>query len=224
MLLVWFFVPFIIFSFSVTKDIRFLLPVFPALGIIVAQTATEVGQEVFNTGKVWPLVVFPCMIFGYVSIPSNINADLTVGPFRIIASHIWHDRPLKQDWKQSPIINTIEKDSLNQGIEIDSPIGVIPNHMYFNALNFTYYAIKQDLVFRFASPSVMTEKADLDSEIKTVLTMEYIIIKTGDEGLHAYNSKITSLLLEGSLPFNELRRFALPDGSEAIIYRKNMIK
>jgi|SRR5688572_11431380 len=221
-LLMWFSIPFIIFSFSITKDIRFLLPVFPALGIIIAQMATEVlGKGLFSTSKVWLLLVFPCIMFGYMSIPSKINVTLTAGPFIIVTPQIWHtNRPLKQDWKQNHIIDAIEKDSLNEGIEIDSPIGVIPNHMYFNALNFTYYAVKQDKVYQFESPSQLTDKADLDSEIRNLLSMEYVIIKTGEEGLYAYNSKITPLLLEGSLPFTEIRRFDLPDGSEGIIYRK----
>jgi hypothetical protein len=227
MLLIWFFVPFIIFSFSITKDIRFLLPAFPALGIIIAQIAAEVlRKEPFNsTGKVWLMLVFPCMMFGYISIPSNINVTLNAGPLKIIHPQIGYtNQPLKQDWKQNPIIDTIEKDSLNHDIEIDSPIGVIPNHDYFNALNFTYYAVNQDFVYQFEASSRSTGKDDLDSEIKKTVAMEYVIIKTGDEGRFAYNSKITPLLLDGRLPFTEIRRFALPDGSEAIIYRKNIIR
>ena len=223
MLLTWFFIPFIIFSFAGTKDIRFLLPAFPAFGIIMAKTITEVlGNEPFRAAKVGLLLVFPFIFLAYMSIPSNIRVTLNVGPFTVIAPYLWYThQPLKQDWKQNQIIDTIKNDSLDHGVEIDSPIGVIPNHMYFNELNFAYSAVSQDVIYRFqASSSLLGSKDDFDDEIEKVLTMEYVIIKTGDEGQFAFNSEITDLLLDGSLPFTEIGRFDLPDGSEGILYRK----
>jgi hypothetical protein len=100
------------------------------------------------------------------------------------------------------------------------PVGIIPNHAYLNPNTFTYYAIHLNLKFALAF-FIPTDTGDLLSERQKLLGMQYIITKTEDQGpVFAYNPNITPMLLKGELPFVEIYRFALPDGSEALVFKR----
>jgi hypothetical protein len=217
-IIIWFLVPFIIFSFGVNKDYRFLLPVLPALGFIIARLI----MNSLRVTMIPLLLIVPCFLFGYTSLPLSATYALRVQPFLIISPNNGYDmRPVSQVWDQQQILLTVELDARKNNVKIDFPIGIIPDHEYFNPLNFMYYSIYLNLPYQFESFSPAKDQTDWTAQRERLLKMDYLITKTGDQcPIFACNSNITPILLKGELPFVEVAQFNLPDGSEGIIYRK----
>ena len=227
MMIIWFFVPFIIFSFGINKDLRFLLPALPALGVIIAETITRyIKESLPRLVTTIPLVLaFPFYLFCFTSLPLSSTYTLSAGPFLVIAPNVGYaNRPISQAWPMEQILTAIKKDAKRNDIKMNAyfplPVGIIPNHEYFNPNTFGYYSIRQNLKFYFTNFS--PEEAETPDSVKEkLLAMQYIITKTQDLGpTFAYNPDITPMLLKGEFPFMEINRFNLPDGSEAIIFRK----
>jgi 4-amino-4-deoxy-L-arabinose transferase-like glycosyltransferase len=221
----WFIVPFLIFSFGANKDYRFLLPTFPALGFLIARLITKTFPQKREQAIVIPLVLlFPCLLFLYTSLPLSSNYSLNAKTFTIISPDLGYDtRPVRQTWFQKQILTSIKKDARKNKIKIKKglTIGVVPNYAYFNSLNFMYSAIHENLNYQFESFGPAADNEAWMQEKERLLMMDYLITKTGDQGpVFAHNPDITPLLLSGGLPFDEVARFQLPDGSEGIIYRK----
>jgi hypothetical protein len=227
-MLSWFFVPFLVFSFGVNKDVRFLLPTLPPLGFIIARLTVPLFYN-SNFGRVVIalLVAFPLFLFGYISLPLSSNYTLHVGPFLAIAPQIGYaTRPISQKWPLEQILLTIDEDARKENLtNVNTPvfIGVVPNHEFFNVNNLGYFSAHHSLPFTL---ELFESSLDNDWTVQEerIIAKEYIITKTGDQGpSFAHNPYITPLLLNGELPFNELARFQLPDGSEGIIYKRGVV-
>jgi hypothetical protein len=225
----WFLVPFIVFSFGVNKDVRFLLPALPAMGFILAKMITTFFyKNNFGKAAIMLMMIFPCFLFGYTSLPLSSNYSLQVGPFLIIAPQInYAARPVSQSWPLEQMLLTINEDAkknnLNNG---NSPIfvGVVPNHQFFNPNNWGYFSAHHNLPFTFELFEPLLND-DWTVQKDRIFAKDYLITKTGDQGpSFAYNPYLTPLLLNDELPFNELARFKLPDGSDGIIYKNDRIK
>ena len=221
--IIWFLVPFIIFSLGVNKDYRFLLPTLPALGFIIAYLImNSFGRRSSRIILIPVLLIVPCFLFGYTSLPISASYAINLKPFLFIAPNIGYDmRPINQIWDQQQILLAIEQDAMKNNVNIDFPIGIIPDHEFFNPLNFMYFSIYQNLPYQFESFSPAKDQTDWTTQRERLLRMDYLITKTGDQcPIFACNSDITPMLLHGELPFVEVARFNLPDGSTGIIYRK----
>jgi hypothetical protein len=224
-MLLWFLVPFIVFSFGVNKDFRYLLPVFPPVGFIIAKLITRFFyKEKFGKVMIILLIAFPCFMFGYISLPLSSNYSLQAGPFVVIAPQVGIAfRPVNQTWPLEKILIEINDDvRKNNQADANSPvfIGVVPNCEYFNVNNLGYFSAHHNLPFAF---ELFEAPANNDWTVQKdrIISKDYFITKTGDLGpTFAYNSYLTPLLLHGELPFTELARFKLPDGSDGIIYKR----
>jgi 4-amino-4-deoxy-L-arabinose transferase-like glycosyltransferase len=221
--IIWFLVPFLIFSLGVNKDYRFLLPALPALGFIISQLIMDsLGRKSLRITLIPLLLIVPCFLFGYTSLPLSVTYTASVQSFLIIAPNNGYAmRPVRQIWDQQQILLTIEQDAIKNNVKIDFPIGVLPSSEYFNANNFMYFSIAQNLPYQFEAFSPAKDQTELTSQRERLFKMDYLITKTGDQcPSFACNPGFTPLLLQGKLPFVEVTRFNLPDGSEGIIYRK----
>lgn len=222
-ILIWFLVPFIIFSFGVNKDHRFLLPALPALGFIIAQLImNSFNRRSLSIITILLLLIVPCFSFGFTSLPLSATYTLKIQPFLIVTPNNGFDsRPVSQNWAQYEILTRIKKDAKKNNIKIDFPIGVIPNYEYFNSLNFMYFSVHYDIPYQFEAFGPAKDQAELDAQKERLFRMKYLITKTGTQGpSFAHNPDFTPLLLQGELPFVEVARFNLPDGSDGIIFRK----
>jgi hypothetical protein len=227
-MLSWFLVPFIVFSFGVNKDIRFLLPALPPLGFLIAKLMKDLFyKNSLGKAAMISLVAFSCFLFGYTSLPLSSNYFLQAGPFLLIAPQIGYAaRPISQIWPLERILIAINEDvKKNNPANPDSPvfIGVVPNYQYFNINNLGYFAAHHKLPFTFQlfEPPL---NGDWTVQRDKVVSKDYLITKTGDQGpIFAYNPYLTPLLLNGELPFNEVARFELPDGSAGLIYKRGVV-
>lgn len=220
----WILIPFIIFSFGVNKDIRFLLPILPALGFVIARLLMKSLSHTQLSRIVLPLLlIFPLFLFGYTSLPLSATYTLSVKPFLVFAPNIGYaSRPENGNWKQQQILKWIENDTKENEVTNDITIGIIPNYVYFNPNNFLYFSINQNFPHRlegFYSP--VQDQAAWAAQKQRLLQMEYLVTKTGDQcPSFACNSNITPMLQQGELPFVDVAHFDLPDGSVGIVYKK----
>jgi hypothetical protein len=220
----WFLIPFIIFSLGVNKDIRFLLPILPALGFIIARLImNSLNQRRRRRIAIPLLLIFPFFLFGYTSLPLSATYIASLKPFLIVAPNIGYAYPpVNQIWEQLQILKWIEQDALKNNVKIDFPIGIIPNYEYFNPSNFIYFSINQNFPYQFEGfVSPAKDQTEWAAQRERLLQMDYLITKTGDQcPSFACNSDITPMLQQGELPFVEVAQFDLPDGSVGMVYRK----
>ena len=170
------------------------------------------------------LLIFPFVLFMYTSLPLSSSYFFQAGPFVVIAPQIGYaTRPVRQDWPLEKMLTTIYEDvQKNKPKEASSPIpvGVVPNAEYFNVNNLGYFSAHNKLPFAL-DLFYPSSNNDWTDQKENIFSKDYIITKTGDQGpTFAYNAQLTPLLLNGELPFHELARFKLPDGSDGIIYKK----
>lgn len=229
--LIWFLIPFLILSFSSNKDIRFVLPALPAMGILIAWLVTTIVKPNKWTLVVYALVIlFPCGLFTLTTLPVRPATTLNAGPFLIASSNIrYASQPLSQNWKLEKIMNTINEDARKHHLRFNmrQPLLVasIPSLQYFNSNNLLYTAVHNDLAFQVVSPSRPNTPQESEAQIKLMKSVDYIITKTGEMGpSFVINEEITPMLLDGKLPFSVVSRFRLPDNSNVIIFRNNKIE
>jgi len=225
-MLSWFLVPFIFFSVGVNKDVRFLLPALPPIGFFIARLMMSFFNN-YNLGKfvIVLFMAFPCFFFGYTSLPLSSSYFLQVGPFLMIAPQVGYvARPVSQIWPLEKMLITINEDAAKNNLKnANNPIfvGVVPNYEYFNVNNLGYFSAHNNLplALDLFDPPLNN---DWTIQKNRILSKDYIITKTGNQGpSFAYNSYLTPLLINGELPFNELARFSLPDGSDGIIFKRH---
>jgi hypothetical protein len=224
-MLLWFFVPLLFFTIGINKDVRFLLPALPPVGFLLASLIMRLFYN-YKPGKILMalLLVFPFILFVYTSLPLSSSNFFQAGPFVVIAPQIGYaSRPVSQEWPLEQMLAAIDEDiKKNNPTRTSGPvfIGVVPNYEYFNVNNLGYFTAHNKWPFSlnlFYPPANDDWTAQMDS----ITSKDYIITKTGDRGpAFAYDARITPLLLNGELPFHELARFKLPDGSDGIIYKR----
>jgi len=104
---------------------------------------------------------------------------LKTGPFQIIGPYFGYDmRPLNQVWYQHQIIMAIKEDAQKNNITMDLPIGIIPNHEYFDFLNFRYFSMNHDLAYQFEAFWLPKEAESAQKD--RLLMMDYLVTKTVD--------------------------------------------
>lgn len=230
-LLCWFLVPFLFLSFSVNKEVRFLLPAFPALGILIAWlVTTSFTQFRVRLVVITMIIIFPCAFVVLMSLPIKTNTLLRAGPFIFVPANTGlAKQPVSQNWKLDKIIGTINDDAHQHHIKFGAKnplrIVIIPSHKFLNANTLVHRAIHKELPFLiFYAPPVNSTKERTD-QLLFLQSMEYIITKSGNSGpAYAINSEISQALIENELHFSKIRQFDMPDNSKVTIFRNNIIR
>jgi hypothetical protein len=225
-MLLWFVVPLFFFTIGVNKDVRFLLPAISPIGFFISRLMIRLFYP-YRLGKfvISLILIFPLGVFLYTSLPLSANSYLKIGPFVAIAPQVGYTtRPVQQEWPLEQMLTKINEDiKKNNPGAINGPIfiGIVPNHEFFNVNNLGYFTALNRLPFSL-NHFYPTSDAEWAVQKDGILHQEYLLTKTGNEGPDfAYDSRITPLLLSGELPFHELTRLKLPDGSDGIIYKRS---
>jgi 4-amino-4-deoxy-L-arabinose transferase-like glycosyltransferase len=224
--LFWFITPLIFTSLATNKLTRFVEPVLPVFALCVALSIEFVARtrkQKILLGTVF--LVFPIIELIYLSIPMNRNLNITTGNIIWLSNDLGQAKVVSKDnWHVPDIIHLIQKD-----FEVHTfPPGTLPyvvitsNNPYFNQNAFNYYAGIEQLSFRF-EPSYGVNKNDwLIRAKKRIENAPYIITKPGGT-VWLYNSdEVLTALDKGELPFIKVGSFNLPDGTQSIIYRRNI--
>jgi 4-amino-4-deoxy-L-arabinose transferase-like glycosyltransferase len=202
----------IIFTYMANKDPRFIIPIFPAIAIISAIGITQ--SKLKNIFKILFILLVAIIIliplnsytFNYSNLEKDYDFNTKLGYLQIFpTNNPYLYKPLNQDWKIKEVIETIQKD--NSSIKQKS-IGIYSDNRFFNYINIQFYSYSYNANFDYIN---------LGSEEYN--SYNYIILKdNGDIG--KVNKEIIKKIMNDK-KYRKIKKFQLPDGSNAIIYKKS---
>ena len=177
-----------------TKDLRFILPVFPSLCIFSGLFIT--GLRKYNWFKFYKILIFTVILLKII-IHINIHQSVTIK----------NDKTLKNIWPHKEIIEIVR----NFSPYTKSVIAMIPDTKELNTFNLEAEANLQNsnVYIRQIISNELSYKDDLDR-------FNWFLIKDGDQGTMSNKAKLAlSDLLQESNKFSNLKTWSLPDGSQA---------
>lgn len=196
-------VPFALFALIQNKNLRYMLPVLPAAAVIAAiafdalraRTRAAVAAAV----AIAAVVQVTGTAFG---IPSHAGIPGLGVPW------ILPSPPTGSDWQHRQILAVLAREAGPSA----PTVSAVPNASYFSVSNFRYYAVRDELPFRWVR-----------AWDESPLGIDFMITKTGDQGpswTAAKPNRIgerfgTDAHLARVFPV--IGEFPLPDGSVATV-------
>ena len=192
----------IICTLMSTKDLRFILPIFPSLCIFIGLFITNLKN--YNWVKFYKIFIFLIILSKIILnlfLQKNIVFNLT--------------KISTPNWPHKEIIEQVSKFSPNS----KSVIAVLPDTKELNTFNLASEANMQNsnIYIRQIISNEKSYKDDLDR-------FNWFLLKDGEQGVMSNNSKLAlSNLIEESNKFQNFRSWELPDGSQATLYKRKII-
>lgn len=191
--------PFVGFLFLQNKQIRYVLPLLPMAAVVGG-----LGFAALPRSTRW-VAALAVAVAGAVQVVSTAFAvPAAVASLRPAESA----PPDRSDWQHRAILDRIVRDSGGA----PRTVSVVPNHPYFSAANFRYYAVRDGLSVRIA------RAWDVEP-----IGIEYMILKGGDLGPAFSIDKAERIAARVASDawlariFPLIGEFALPDGSTATV-------
>ncbi len=189
----------IICTLMSTKDLRFILPIFPSICIFIGLFITKLKDYSWvKFYKMFIILIILSKLILNLFLQKNVVFNLTK-----ISQPIW---PHKE------IIEQVSRFSPNS----KSVIAVLPDTKELNTFNLASEANMQNrnVYIRQIISNEKSYKDDLDR-------FNWFLLKDGEQGVMSNNSKLAlSKLIEGSNKFQNFRSWKLPDGSQATLYKR----
>ncbi len=216
-LLTWFIGSYAIISMISFKQPRFSIPLLPPL--IIAASAGLIGWRNHVPAKlrkrslvlqsVLALVLLQYFLITFIPVTSG--AGRTLSQPLLTAPVIPIKGPSGAKWQQHEILQTVEE-QIKKSNKSRAILRVIPDHIYFNRQTFEYVSTLQ----RF--PIVVSGITGFPA------FTDYVVVKTGDLVEDVVKRQVLSESVIGNSRrprplFTEIKRFPLPDESEAVLFR-----
>jgi len=227
-LVIWFVVPFMVFTFGVNKDYRFIAPCCPPIALLMSIGLNHIPLIKYKKFFLTTLLIFPVFNYLYISFfPTPVHFETK--HFIFLNNNLGYAHPpVKEKWPNETLIESIRLDAMR--------IGIIPHnintmllfdHQYMNGNTQNYYSEKngENIYFRATNPYLKESITDLADKIQDSST--YLVIKSdelGPEFSNVKNVQIVALLTAGKLNFKKIGTLPLPDGTFLSIYRNKDIK
>ena len=185
-----------------TKDLRFILPIFPSLCIFIGLFITNLkNYKWVKFYKIFIVLIILSKLILNLFLQKNIVFNLT--------------KISTPNWPHKEIIEQVSKFSPNS----KSVIAVLPDTKELNTFNLASEANMQNsnIYIRQIISNEKSYKDDLDR-------FNWFLLKDGEQGVMSNNSKLAlSNLIEESNKFQNFRSWELPDGSQATLYKRKII-
>ena len=142
------------------------------------------------------------------------------GSWRMRFSYVTHPDP--SHWPIDEIVAYVSADAVEASVYSPPILYVVPFHPYFSSFNFQVQNVLMGIPVQIWPHR---RETSLEEKIADVSSSDYLVTKTGLQGLPGrllpYTSQMLELLEGASLPFRRMERpFALPDGSIATVWRR----
>ena len=231
LLIVW---PSILFAVScanVVKDLRYLLPMYPAIGAGLACLLFGTFRTTRGRAMAAPvLLLMPLTIFSLNSLPLSDRVAWSPGGWKVFGPSIaFVYRPIDQRWPDEAIVQAIARDAQDYFGEEKGKIFVLllADTYFINQHTFRYYVTHLGLSSKIDLSAIQTSKQDSEARLREILEWmlqgKYIVDKTGSQGPDVVthrNKEIRDMLDNGAMPYTRWAVFDLPDGSQAVVYRQ----
>lgn len=146
--------PLIFFTFSVNKDLRFLVPLLPAVAIITAHGIYQIKNRLIRWIGISLIVVVGLFQFFVDSFNTPILPNISFKPFarcNILLFTVKPSyRPMKEEWMVEDVLATIKKD-MKENSKGRATVIILSDHKAYNANTLNYYSVKKRLGLLFRS-------------------------------------------------------------------------
>lgn len=212
----WFIGSYIIVTAVANKDSRYSMHYLPAVAIFSTFWIKDIKSVVVKNGLSIIIIIF--VLLQYLSATYGLRLfpveRTTLGPFNFILSQ--SNPPAREDWR----VDEIERVILNENsfYNMENMVRIIPDYPTFAKATFEYYKYfnKYDNI-HFSWHTNFPDFTD------------YIVTKTGNVGplfrekAHTLTKYIGDAPTEFTNIFRKFKEFNLPDGSTAIIYKRDIV-
>ena len=192
----------IICTLMSTKDLRFILPIFPSLCIFSGLFISKLKKYYFM--DYYKLFIFIIILSNFI--------------FHVLAQINLYKQPLQKSlsyWPHQEIIREVSSFSPN----INSVIAILPDTKELNTFNLAAEANLQNNLVDIRQ--IISNEKSSEDDLKR---FNWFLIKDGDQGIMSNNSKIKlSKLIQESNNFVNFKSWKLPDGSQAKLYKRKKI-
>ncbi len=192
----------IICTLMSTKDLRFILPIYPSLCIFAGLFITNFKN--YSWGKFYKIFIFLIILFKLLlnlSLQKNIDFKF--------------DKTSKPNWPHKEIIEQVS----NFSPYSKSVIAILPDTKELNTFNLSSEANIQNsnIYIRQIISNEKSYKDDLDR-------FNWFLLKDGEQGIMSNDSKLAlSDLIKESNKFKNFKSWELPDGSKATLYKRKVM-
>ena len=192
---------YLISSIMSTKDIRFIIPIYPILCLYFAVIYNSSNINLFKFNLKKYLVIFSLTTSFFLNNNPKLNLN--------------SDSNFLQYWPHAQIIKEIEKS--NPGI--NSVLAVLPDTKEINTFNLEAEAIRRGQKV-FVRQIVSNE----DSYKEDLKHFDWFLIKTNDQGVMTSKSKfLLQQYLINNSSFFIYKNWILSDKSQLFLYRRNIL-
>ena len=218
LLVLWLFIPYIIFIFVRNKDPRFTVPYLPAVSIISVAWLSMLRNKNLRRVIIGLIIVIGIrqfFLFSYniKGFPQEATLNTPLYNFSLYSCY----PPLREDWKHKEIFTAIAENSESSGRPF-ALVRVLSNYQYFHGESFEIYTLANNLpIYPIGYRKNLGEFTD------------YIIFKTEDRGpafsITHYDEALkqienNDIVFTGA--FTTLKEVSLPDGSQGIVYKRDV--
>ena len=192
----------IICTLMSTKDLRFILPIFPSLCIFSGLLITNLKN--YSWDKFYKIFIF-LIIFLKLILNLSLQKNIV---FKF-------DNTSKPNWPHKEIIEQVS----NLSPYSKSVIAILPDTKELNTFNLSSEANMQNsnTYVRQIISNEKSYKDDLDR-------FNWFLLKDGEQGIMSNDSKLAlSDLIKESNKFKNFKSWQLPDGSKATLYKRKVM-
>jgi Dolichyl-phosphate-mannose-protein mannosyltransferase len=227
-LVICFAVPFMVFTFGVNKDHRFIAPVYPPIALLISIGLNHIPLIKYKKFFLAILLIFPFFNYLFISFfPKPVHFETK--HFIFLNNHLGYAHPpVKEIWPNEKLIEFIRSDAITIGT---SPHYIstmlLFNHEYLNVNTQNYYSGKNGEGIYFATTDSHSKESTTDLADKIQNSSSYLVTKSydlGPEFANVRNVPLVALLKTGKLNFEKIGALPLPDGTSLSVYRNKDIK
>ncbi len=221
--LLWIIVPLVFFTFCLSKDIRFLVPVLPATALLTAQGIYEIRHRQFRRILIILIIFIGCFQFFVDSLevpffsktPPRRLSWKNIVFFEVIDSGCYLQHPKKEEWKMKEFFQAL-KDDCQRNSLYEGGVITLSNHKAYNANTLDYYARKNKIGLRFMG-EISAWEAIKSNDFQYVVFKDKFATDLADcqkiiDSVYAY-------INSNSQSFKMIYKAQVFDGSDIYIYR-----
>ena len=207
---VWVAVSYLLLNLTRDQQIRFLLPLLPGAAVLLAVLITSIKCKI--TRIIVLALLFASCGFGLYAVFSRPQTHIR-----------GVDITKERNWRMRDIARRIAEDSQHDGRPVT--VAFLANHALFTAKGFDLAALLDGRDFKVTYLGEVADERGKMAQVRLRLAeSRYAVFKTGrqmEEGAtHLDIPPDDSIAIAKKLGYVEVKRFDLPDRSEAILYKK----
>lgn len=192
-------------SLNINKDPRYILPLLPALSILLA-----LGLSVWK-GRFGYYLRGVTLAMGFLLMLLNLYPLGLVSLRNILSPGIEHNTYLGEKW---PLIEVI--DQINQTSPyLHSTLGVLPSTSKLNQHNFTFYGSQLEFPVTGRQVGVREKEVKQDAA-----SLDWFVTKSGDQGSIPESQPMIVDIVENDPAFDLVESWTLPDSTLLKLYHR----